>query len=198
MPTPYELRGGWAALAAVCAARGWDSEVYATDEQWIYHDGGGNWACLRFLTEGRAVLMGHDHEYSETYYGEAAKYFEEEETDLLSGAPDWWGSNLDPQPLGEWIGFVYGWDGHNWQRANYDVADGFEDVGLLSACSVGTIEVLQDFASDAPGLTGGAPDEGALRKLVDADAQITLALLEAVVPGWNIDAGIEAARKFTG
>lgn len=197
LPNPKKLRGGWAALAAVCAARGWTTDVYATGDEWLYHDGGGNWVCLRFKSDNQAILIGHDHEYSETYFGEAAKYFEEEETNLLAGAPQWWGFNMSPLPFGEWIGFVYGWDGEKWQRADYNASDGFDDVGLLDACSLNGTDYLKEFASDAPGLEGQPPALEALEALVAADGNITHELLEAVVPGWDIEAGISAARKFT-
>ena len=36
----------------------------------------------------------------------------------------------------------------------------------------------------------------ALEALVAADGQITHELLEAVVPGWDIEAGVAAARLF--
>ena len=93
LPHPDQLRNGWAVLAAVYAARGWGTDVYATPDEWLYHDGGGNWVCLRFKSSNQAVLIGHDHEYTETYFGEAAKYFEEYETDLLADTPDWWSFN---------------------------------------------------------------------------------------------------------
>ncbi|WP_312271548.1 hypothetical protein [Pseudomonas sp.] len=197
IPSPKQLRGGWAALAAVYTARGWGADVYATQEQWLYHDGGGNWVCLRFKSKDQCILIGHDHEYSETYYGEAAEYFNEEETNILGGAPDWWAFDLSPLPFGEWIGFVYGWDGTKWQRANYSKNDGYEDIGLINACSINNTTLLSEFASDAPGLNGNPPPAEALAALVAADGKITHALLEAVVPGWDIDAGIAAARKFT-
>ena len=73
-------------MAAVCRSRGWNDSVYATSNEWFYHDGGGNWCTLRFLAKHRAVLLGHDHEYSHTYFGTAADYFDEEETDLLADA----------------------------------------------------------------------------------------------------------------
>lgn len=196
LPHPQELRGGWAALAAVYASRGWRSDVYATANQWLYHDGGGNWACIRFIQKDKIVLVGHDHEYSETYFGEAAAYFQAEETNLLAGAPPWWGANLDPKPFGEWIGFIYGWDGQEWQRANYQKPDGFKSVGLLDACSINNTELLKTYAAGAPALRGRLPRSDALRTLVAADAHISSSLLEAVVPGWNIVAGIAAARKF--
>ena len=203
IPSPVALRGGWAALAAVLAARGWN-DVRATGDCWLYHDGGGNWASLCAAGDGRAVLFGHDHEYSDTYYGEAAAYFQEEETDLLAGAPDWWGEALSVPPEGQWIGFVYGWDGKTWQRADYDKADGFRQLGLFGALSVPGEEGngppfgrLRVYAEEAPGFDGGSgPDTAALAALVAADADITSELLEAVVPGWDVAAGVAAGRRF--
>ncbi|OZC02794.1 hypothetical protein [Rubricoccus marinus] len=194
LPSPHALRGGWAALAAVYAGRGW-TDVRALPDRWLYHDGGGNWATLRFHDASRAVLFGHDHEYSETYFGAAAEYFGEEETDLLAGAPDWWSADLDPSPSGEWIGFIYGWDGSTWRRAPYAKPDGFDSVGLIRACSLEGTGFLAEFAQEALGLVGD-PDPEALAALVAADADITPALLEAVVPGWDIAAGVAAGRAF--
>ncbi|MEO1475258.1 MAG: proteophosphoglycan 5 [Pseudomonadota bacterium] len=196
IPSPRELRGGWAALSAVLAAAGLGNFVYADARQWYYHDGGGNWACLRFIGPGRIVLVGHDHEYSETYFRESAAYFGEGETDLLAGAPDWWGTDIGPSPFGEWIGFVYGWNGQIWQRADYDLNDGFTSVGLLKGCSIGGMEGLKESAADAPGLDGEDPDAAALSALIAADGNVTRELLEAAVPGWDIDAGVAAARAF--
>ncbi len=195
LPSPAALRGGWAALAAVHAARDW-GDVYAEADQWLFHDGGGNWACLRFVEHDKILLVGHDHDYSETYFGDAANYFGMEETDLLDGAPTWWGAKLDPHPFGNWIGFVYGWNGHKWQRAAYDAPDGFEQLGLLEACSVSDTDELTEYAADAPGLQGLPPDADAIRDLVSADAAVTSALLQRVVPGWEVDVGAAAARKF--
>lgn len=196
LPRPLSLRGGWAALAAVCVSRGWTNIAYAEGEHWYYHDGGGNWACIRFQTENRAIMIGHDHEYSETYFREAAAYFGEEETDLLAGAPEWWKCNIDPGPFGDWIGFIYGWDGQYWHRAAYSKDDGFDSIGLIRACSLGDTTILAAFAEDAPGLGGQKPSQVALAELVAADGKINAELLEAAVPGWNIEAGVAAARKF--
>lgn len=196
LPRPQELRGGWAALAAVCVSRGWTNSVYSDGDQWYYHDGGGNWACIHFLGADRAVLIGHDHEYSETYFRDSATYFNKEETDLLLHAPEWWGSHIGPSPFGEWIGFIYGWDGARWQRAPYDKPDGFSQVGLLRGCSVNDTDELSSMAAGAPGLNGEPPDAAALAALVAADASITSDLLAAVVPGWDVTAGVAAGRKF--
>jgi hypothetical protein len=196
LPKPASLRGGWSAMAAVLAARGWNDFVYATSDQWLYHDGGGNWACLRFQDKGRAVLLGHDHEYSDTYFGAAAEYFDEEETNLLADAPEWWSLDLDPSPFGEWIGFIYGWDGQKWQRTAYEKDDGFASIGLLDDCSINGTKTLSESAMAAPGLKGEPPDTAALVALIEADANITDAMLEAVVPGWDIAAGVAAAHQF--
>lgn len=196
LPPPSQLRGGWAALAAVCASRGWSDLVYATSDQWLYNDGGGNWACLRFIANDKIILLGHDHEYSETYFGEAAAYFEEAETDLLQGVPEWWGQRLEPGPMGEWVGFVYGWNGIKWQRASYNNPDGFNELDLLGACSQGNTEKLKEFALDAPGLGGMSPRDTALSALVSADGNISAELLESVAPGWDVLAGTAAAQQF--
>ncbi len=90
LPTPDALRGRWAAFAAICAARGWARSCHADGPRWHFDDGGGNWADLVHVGDGRAVLLGHDHEYSDTYYAEAAAYFGELETDLRARAPEWW------------------------------------------------------------------------------------------------------------
>ena len=197
LPSPASLRGGWAAMSAVCTSRGWKDSAYATANDWLFHDGGGNWARLRFLGERRAVLVGNDHEYTETYFGPAAAYFEEEETDLLAGAPEWWGTNLDASPFGEWIGFVYGWDGEKWQRAPYDKPDGFDQVGLLRCCSGKDNGELAEHCKDAPGLHGQLPSAESLTALVEADANLNRELLESVVPGWDVDAGVAAAKKIS-
>ncbi len=196
LPSPAALRGGWAALAAVFFSRGWTRWAHATPTEWLYDDGGGNWLVLRYKQRDQVVILGQDHEYSRTYFREAAEYFREEETDLLAGAPDWWSFDLDPLPHGNWVAFVYGWDGEKWQRAAYDKQDGFEQVGLRRGCSLEDTELLQEFAADAPGLNGRPPSAEALQALVDADADITAPLLEAVVPGWDIDAGVAAGRRF--
>ncbi|MEM0963341.1 MAG: proteophosphoglycan 5 [Bacteroidota bacterium] len=191
LPSPRQLRGGWAALAAIYASRGWD-DVAATENEWRFHDGGGNWATLRFQDGGRAVLLGHDHEYSETYFGDAAAYFGEDETDLLAEAPAWWSHDLSTGRHSDWIGFIYGWDGETWRRSAYQQDDGFRSVGLLQA---GSLDTLTAFSRDAPGLDG-EPDPMALAALVAADADLTPAVMEAVVPGWDVAAGVAAGRRF--
>lgn len=131
LPTPESMRDPWAACAAMIGALGHgDEDCHARGGDWYHHDGGGNWAALARFVDGRAVLFGHDHEYGETYFREAAAYFGESETDLLAGAPAWWGEALAGFTTHEWIGFVYGFDAGCWSRAAYAVEDGFTALDL--------------------------------------------------------------------
>lgn len=198
LPTPTALRGRWAAFAAICAARGWADSCHAADGVWHFDDGGGNWADLHHVGEGRAVLIGHDHEYSETYFAEAAGYFGEPETDLLAGAPTWWEPPTRSAGVrGDWVGFVYGFDGVQWSRAAYDVDDGFASVGLVALDDGRFREQVAEFVQDAPGLTG-PPDPTAVDALAAADTAVTATLLRTVIgpTGWDAEAGAAAARRF--
>ncbi|WP_181783428.1 proteophosphoglycan 5, partial [Pseudonocardia pini] len=166
LPTPAEMRGRWAAFAAVCAARGWGDGCRADGPRWHYDDGGGNWADLHLFPGERAVLLGNDHEYSETYFRGAAEYFGEPETDLLAGAPDWWAPPAEAaMAAGEWVGFVYGFDG-GWQRAEYAIPDGFASVGLPAVSDEACRDLALAFVEKAPGLEGRDPDPRAVDALV--------------------------------
>ncbi|MFI9814531.1 proteophosphoglycan 5 [Saccharothrix variisporea] len=199
LPDPLRMRGRWAAFAAVCAARGWGDNCHADGPVWHYDDGGGNWADLHHVGGGRAVLLGHDHEYSETYYANAAEYFEEDETDLLAGAPDWWSPPVRAVvDDGRWVGFAYGYEGGRWYRAEYDLDDGFESVDLPALDGRRCREAITEFARDALGLAGAEPDAAAIDALVAADGAVDEGLVAAVVgaSGWDVTAGAAAARRF--
>lgn len=191
LPGPLSMRGRWAAFAAVCAARGWADSCHADGEVWHYDDGGGNWARMRLLDAGRAVLFGHDHEYSETYFRDAADYFDEEETGLLAGAPPWWGEALEGhKAVGEWVGFVYGHEDGVWRRAAYELDDGFEAVNVPAVDDLRCRELIAEF-------TEGRAAEEAVTALIAADGEVDEALVAAVVPaGWDVAAGVAAARRF--
>lgn len=198
LPEPTSMRGRWAAMAAVCAARGWGDSCRSDGKVWHYDDGGGNWADLHHLGDGRAVLVGHDHEYSQTYYAEASDFFEEPETDLLAGAPDWWEPPvLEVRRNESWIGFVYGFDGTGWYRAPYDVPDGFTSVGLPALTVRETRERMLTYAEDAPGRDGPLT-RAAVDALIAADGAVSEQLVAAVVgpTGWDAAAGAAAARRF--
>ena len=175
------MRGRWAAFAAICAARGWSKACHAAGPVWHFDDGGGNWVDLHQLGGGRAVLVGHDHDYSKTYIAEAAAYFGEVETDLLAGAPDWWEPPARTAAAQDrWVGFVFGFDGMCWSRAPYELDDGFGSVGLVALSQERYRELAAEFVQDAPGLDG-PPDPAALDAIATADGAVTPALLRAVI-----------------
>jgi hypothetical protein len=197
LPTLDALRGRWAAFAAICAARGWTRSCHADGPRWHFDDGGGNWADLVHVGDGRAVLLGHDHEYSDTYCAEAAAYFGEPETDLLAGAPEWWAPPVRAAATPEsWVGFAYGFDGAQWWRASYDLDDGFASVGLPALDDARYQDLAAAFTDDAPGRVA-VPDAAAFDALAAAGPDLSPDLLRTVVgPVWDADAGVAAARSF--
>jgi hypothetical protein len=199
LPSIEVLKGRWAAYSAVMAALGYASGCIADGPHWHYDDGGGNFADLMLYSDGRAVLFGNDHEYSQTYFREAAAYFQEPETDLLAGAPSWWG---DPLPTGndQWIGFVYGFEAGSWRRAVYDLDDGFNSLGLPAASGERFADLVEGFVSSAGRRSDVdfTPDRSSIKALAQAGANLAAAELLAVlgpVPG-DVEAGVAAARAF--
>ncbi|HEY9312890.1 hypothetical protein [Williamsia sp.] len=202
-PAPVELRPRWAAFAATLAGMGprWARGAYATPTTWHYDDGGGNWADLQLVDGGRAVLVGHDHEYSETYFGHAAEYFGQTPTDLLAGTPQWWSpvitahlERIDTE--GMWVGFIYGFDGRTWNRADYDADDGFTSLNVPFGSDAQCAELINEH------LTGAAEsppvDTAAVAALVAAGPAVARATLESVFDGGalDVDAALAAARSF--
>lgn len=207
LPRPDEMGRRWATVAAVLASRGgrWSDGAHALPDTWHFDDGGGNWAELRHSGDGRAVLVGHDHEYSDTYFGSAAQYFGEAETDLLAGIPGWSvdaiGDYLEKTGRQEiWLGFVYAFDGAGWTRAEYTVADGFDslrppfvsDVAAVDFCA----EHLDGFAED-DGLTVTV-DRDALARALEEGSGLTRTTADALCAarGLDVDAAVRAAHAF--
>ncbi|WP_308115224.1 MULTISPECIES: hypothetical protein [unclassified Rhodococcus (in: high G+C Gram-positive bacteria)] len=202
---PDEMRRRWALCSALTAAQGRPDHCCARDRTWHYDDGGGNWADVRILDEGRAVLVGHDHEYSDTYYAGAAPYFGEPETDLLADTPAWWRDAIedylaDIERNGMWIGFVYGFDGGVWTRADYTVSDGFESLDLPTVTHDATArhltEFLQHIARDQ-GMSADV-DPQAVAAAIAAGADVSADQLRSLFGARQLDvaAGVEAARAF--
>ena len=185
IPTPLELRGRWSTLAAVYAAYGWNDVAHATETAWSYNDMGGNWVCLRFAGANKAVMVGHDHEYSRT----ALTKDTANESILLKDAPYWWIEHIYPSP--EKIGFIYGWENNKWQRASYTEEDGFDYAGLLHATSLRGRHSLSEAIADM----FGSADENAIADLIRADANVTEDILSKVVSK-NFAEGVDAARNF--
>jgi hypothetical protein len=199
LPTPDEMGARWAAYAAVMVCLGFGEAAFAADGRWHFDDSGGNWADLVRMGD-RAVMFGNDHEYSQTYFREAAEYFQEEETDLLAEAPDWWSSALPTDP-NNWVGFIYGFDGKIWQRAEYDRDDGFESLGHPAVDHERFAGQVREFVVGAAEDAGFefTPSDEAINDLAAAGHLLTEAQLGAVLgPGqYNLGAGVAAARKFS-
>lgn len=203
MPSPAQLRPRWAAFAAVLAGLGprWADGAHASDGTWHYDDGGGNWADLCVTPAGHAVLVGHDHEYSDTYFGHAAEYFEEPHTDLLAGAPAWWSAAIAPYldditGRSIWIGFIYGFDGRSWSRADYEVDDGFRSLAVPFLSDERTVEqIVEHLSGSAPGT---AIDLEAVRALVTMGPDVDRTTLDRLSRGRELDTGaaLSAARAF--
>ncbi|MBP2357876.1 MULTISPECIES: proteophosphoglycan 5 [Streptomyces] len=199
LPRPMSLRGRWAALAAVRAAWGRGDDCRAEGSLWHYDDGDGNWADLHHRGDGRAVLLGHSNEDSETFYAEGSDFFEEPETDLLAGAPEWWEPPVRGAREGElFLGFVYGFDGSTWERAEYDAEDGFRGVRLPALSDESTRASILALIEHASGPQGSLPSRESVDALIEADARIDKELLADVVPstGWDVTAGVAAALAF--
>ncbi|WP_030124481.1 hypothetical protein [[Kitasatospora] papulosa] len=198
LPDPTALRGRWAALAAVQAAAGNGDQCQGSSSLWHYDDGHGSWAELHHLDAGRAVLLGQDRNESRTFYAEASDFFEEPGTDLLAGAPGWWEPPVRRVREAQlFLGFVYGFDGGAWKRADYDAEDGFTAL-RLPALSVGwTREAVVAVIRGTAGAESREPSTDSVDALIAADAALDAAAVAAVVPaGWDADAGAAAARAF--
>jgi hypothetical protein len=129
-----------------------------------------------------------------------AVYFQEEETDLLAGAPHWWSASL---PRGDdlWIGFVYGFDGSQWQRAEYDLDDGFTSLAAPTFSDARFVDLASAFISEHALRSGleYEPTHAALLALIERGPGITEADLADVLGPVTADlqAGLAAAAAFS-
>ncbi|MBO0768013.1 MAG: hypothetical protein J2O48_04925 [Solirubrobacterales bacterium] len=202
LPDLITMRNRWAVLAAVDAALGLSPLTadysQAQTHGWWYHDGGGNWAQVFLFSEGRAVLVGSDHEYSKTFlHG----------IDVLAGLP----GRVPPimqrtDNDTDFVGFAYMYDGTGtWRYRECGVPDGFDQLEL----PVTTIDALTAFVDEMvsganeervshhPGQNAEVSSAAVARAAElgpDLDHQTLLDLL--ILDELDIDAGVEAARRF--
>jgi hypothetical protein len=201
LPPLEEMRKLWSASAAVMTVLGFSNSCSAAHSRWHYDDGGGNWCDIYLLDDGKALLCGADHEYSKTYYGEAAEFFGEPETDILAGVPEWWSAAFPrPEDFTEAPYFAYGWDGRQWSRAAYTEDDGFDSIHAPGCSRTWMEETLVD-------LVGGAAEEEDLHwslktevldQILQSAPELTpeqLSQLVKPVEG-DVAAGVAAAVRF--
>ncbi|WP_344159847.1 hypothetical protein [Nocardiopsis rhodophaea] len=124
LPSPHVLWSHGAALAALGVGIRDDWATYAVEDGVLhYDDGGGNEWRLVWVEGGRAVLIGCDHECSDTYD------WYPNPIDFFADSPDWmpreWLADYEDR---EPIGFVYWWDGESWNRVDYP--EDVDDDGL--------------------------------------------------------------------
>ncbi|MFC9440535.1 hypothetical protein [Nocardia sp. NPDC057030] len=132
LPDARVLSARWAAVALATFDRDEELEpVQHRSGYWIDADGlhwddcGCTWWVLKWLGDGRAVLVGED-ESSEVKGYEPA-------IDLLAGAPEWVPRHYLRGLIDDYmVGCVYWFDEGAWHRASYpdDLADDGLDCGI--------------------------------------------------------------------
>lgn len=200
---PARLSHYWAALGALYAAQGYD-DTGARGRIRHFSDGGGNWMRLALLPGGRALLFGWDRNgQTSCLLAERPRLLE---SDLLTGAPDWWAKTLYDhlEDLDhDWIGFIYGWEDNAWQRAAYSTDDGFRLFPKLD--HAGTIDFIGNWISDSDAESPifdadyriHEAGTRSISTLVEAGPEVTAEQLAAVFPeDWDLQAGVAAAREF--
>lgn len=190
----------WAVAAALPAAVLGPSATGAQPHGAFFDDGGGSWAQLILVTDGRAVLVGMDRDNSDTY---------REGIDLREGLPHWSLPFLpEPGPNGEpaWWGFVRVHDGRSWLAPTPVVEDGLRDHLLPVLAARKMVDTaadwldgaVQEFVDDDDPRSEFRVDPAALELAVDLGPELTEASLFEVLPvvGADLAAGVAAARAF--
>jgi hypothetical protein len=114
-------------LAGLPATGGFGRRTVTEPDRVRVETAGGDTLDLHLRPDGTALLLGRNDDDTTTYFRGAADYFEEPETDLLAGAPPWWGEVLEQfhdglrgpevEARAEWVTFLHGWDGRRWTKA---------------------------------------------------------------------------------
>lgn len=218
-PSPELLWAHGGALAALVSGRaGSSGPLRLVGEALCFDDGGSSDWRLAWCGRDRAVLLGYDRDSSDS------TRYDKRPVDFLAGAPDWlpldW---IDDRRFRENIGYVYWWDGQEWEHAPYP--DDWESDGAsfsryaTTARAVAEIVemVFEGFApedgdgGDPSAAPGTALMEQARRGTIDTDTlAAVLGLLDALDeegdedgedaggdgggPRWDAEAARETAR----
>ncbi|WP_051797566.1 hypothetical protein [Streptomyces sp. NRRL S-337] len=154
LPAPDVLWSHAATLASWSAEQQLPVHNYRHDEAELRSEDVGNgWWALSWVEDGRAVLYGVDHDYSETVSLSPP-------LDLLADGPSWlpWQRLDEVIAGGEEIGFVYWWDGRAWGRTPYPAE--VHDDGVRSMVPADDSEVRQVCAD----LVADGADPAAVRE----------------------------------
>jgi hypothetical protein len=167
LPPLPDVWARWALIASVLPLADHGDILWVDDDGAHHDDGGGNWSQLVRLADGRGVLFGYDHEYSDTTNPNPA-------VDLLADAPPWAPlAALVPAAEDDQLGYCYWWAESGWTRVDYDVADGLEASAPRVFDDAGTIteirEWLEPSGRDAPAEACGAAVEAARRRQLRVD-----------------------------
>lgn len=202
LPDLDTMRDRWAAVAAFWATvTGPPGEraPRAQSHGWYYDFHSGSWAQLILLPGERAVLIGVDRDYSETF---------REEVDMQVGLPPWARSVLPSAPEGYiplW-GLAYVYDDGAWWSRETGLKDGLDR--LLPAVSVEevvdcardlfqNIEFLDELDEHDPRLEIELDPAAVVRAIAlgpDLDEQTLRDVL--VFEELDFVAGVAAARAF--
>lgn len=196
---PAALWARWAAIATVLRAADVDDVHVLADGALHHDDGGGNDARLVLLPDGRAALLGLDHEYSATTAAEPP-------VDLLDDGPAWlpW-ATLVPRTERDELGFLHWFDGTAWSSgvpAARDLDDGLGTIAAFAldddAATGAIVDAATTWRGVRPDADGRAGLERAARAALAAahDRRLdaaTLAPLLALAPVDDADLGAALA-----
>jgi hypothetical protein len=140
---PQGLVVRWGLLAAVCTML--ELRLASiTSERALTDDGGGNWAALDFLGDGRFGFSGFDHEYSETTDDESM-------VDVLEDGPDWleW-KRLSTDAEQDQLGWCFWYENGRWWQSGSAARSGLPDGHQQAARFVLTDEAARELITDLP------------------------------------------------
>lgn len=201
LPAPEQLRGRWAAFAAVWVGAGINTQPStgprAQDGDWVYEMELGQWAYLVRFKNGRAVLAGQsnpDIRRSPQQEASARKA-------LLAGTPAWWSTVEEVLPKQAVLGFVMGWDGTKWTRsADAPAEGGFDRMAFYPASERATGDRLVAWGNDGSKEYRGEAKVVADR-VIAAGTSVSVAQLKRLGPGLKaalLPHAVKAAKGFAG
>lgn len=205
LPAPADIDRCLAAVSIVYAACGVDDDlVQATGDVRRSGSGSGDdYARLRLLPDGRAVLFGFDGDEAQHAWDAHRDELHLPEVDLVAGAPAWWREAVGEDRATQLpISFLYAYADGVWQRAAYDTEDGFGNV-VIPLTDEQAVEAVAEGGEEL----WLEPDEPTVQAVVAAGAAVTRDQLEALfaralevdedmIDEPDLDAAMEVAAQW--